>query len=119
MAHSAHVQSLGMRWKLSTASSPTDPDPKLSSCRCHLGQIILLDTVKELGWGVDPRTHPINVIIDRLLGPKSEWFGPAVEASRGEVNESGWGWWGCKHKKHSLPEPILEEEDCLVSYLLS
>jgi len=98
--------------------------------KCHLGQTILLDTVNELKWGVDPRTHPINVIIDRLLGPKSEWFGPdddeesgsaeydQDEDEEGEENCCGWGWgrwrWR-KGKKRALPEPVREEEDCLAS----
>lgn len=41
--------------------------------RCHLGQVIRLDTVQKLGWSVDVRTHGIKAVIDRLLGPNSEW----------------------------------------------
>ncbi|KAL0954412.1 hypothetical protein HGRIS_003398 [Hohenbuehelia grisea] len=48
----------------------------LSSCalggyamesRCHLGETILYDTVSNLSWSVDIRTHGIVTIIDKLL----------------------------------------------------
>ncbi|TRM57769.1 hypothetical protein BD626DRAFT_574106, partial [Schizophyllum amplum] len=35
--------------------------------RCHQGQRIVYDTITELGWAQDARTHPIKVIIDQLL----------------------------------------------------
>ncbi|GJJ07625.1 hypothetical protein Clacol_001829 [Clathrus columnatus] len=37
---------------------------------CHLGQTIVYDTVTELGWTVDVRTHPIKVIVEKLLANK-------------------------------------------------
>lgn len=45
--------------------------------RCHIGKSIVYDTVNELKWSVDIRTHGIAVIIDSLLGknltvPKAE-----------------------------------------------
>lgn len=48
--------------------------------RCHLGQVILYDTVTKLGWAVDVRTHTILNVIERLLTQELE----------------GWGWWGGK-----------------------
>ena len=53
---------------------------------CHLGKTILFDTVTQLGWSVDARTHGIAVIVERLLA--TEWEG-------------------------GVPEP-LEETDCVV-----
>ncbi|RXW19553.1 hypothetical protein EST38_g6288 [Candolleomyces aberdarensis] len=41
--------------------------------RCHLGQVIRLDTVQKLGWTVSVNTHGIKPVIDRILGPNSEW----------------------------------------------
>ncbi|KAJ7500533.1 Alpha/Beta hydrolase protein, partial [Mycena galericulata] len=35
--------------------------------RCHIGQRILYNTVSKRGWGVDPRKHGIQFIIDNLL----------------------------------------------------
>ncbi|KAK1217417.1 hypothetical protein PQX77_019957 [Marasmius sp. AFHP31] len=35
--------------------------------RCHLGKSIVYDTVGQLGWAVDVRTHPIRQVIRRLL----------------------------------------------------
>jgi len=118
--HITHFRHTADPIAMGTCNGPFSPCALVGyalETKCHLGQTILLDTVNELGWGVDPRTHVINVIIDRLLGPKSEWFGPPDEESQDDVDESGWpwGWWKCKHKKRSLPEPISEEEDCLAS----
>jgi putative lipase involved disintegration of autophagic bodies len=35
--------------------------------KCHLGKVIRYDTVSQLGWSVDVRTHSILQIIERLL----------------------------------------------------
>jgi len=78
--------------------------------RCHLGQMIILDTVNELHWAVDPRTHVIKVIVERLLGGNSDWFGSVDD------EPSGAGWGRSKKKKNrSLPTPRPEEEDCMAS----
>jgi hypothetical protein len=53
---------------------------------CHLGKTILYDTVSKLGWSVDPRTHGIAVIVERLLA---------------------------QHWEGGVPEPV-EESDCVV-----
>lgn len=85
--------------------------------RCHLGQVIRLDTVSKLGWSVDVRTHGIQYVIDHLLGPTSEWPEP-------EEDEEGgggfWGWpgWPGKGKEEEdprqrtgrLPPPMLAGE---------
>jgi hypothetical protein len=77
--------------------------------------MIVLDTVNELHWAVDPRTHPIRIVVERLLGENSDWFGPSDD----ELDSSSWKWkWGRgergKDQKRSLPPPVPEEEDCLV-----
>lgn len=47
--------------------------------KCHLGQTILYDTVSNLSWGVDVRTHTIATVIEKLLsGP----WPPALEDGR-------------------------------------
>lgn len=63
--------------------------------RCHLGQVIRLDTVQKLGWSVDVRTHGIKAVIDRLLGPDSEW--PDEEDDKpeeGSILSKLWPWTG-------------------------
>ncbi|RDB26120.1 putative lipase ATG15 [Hypsizygus marmoreus] len=75
----------------------------LSSCalagyameaRCHLGKSIFYDTVSNLSWTVDIRTHGIVNVIDRLL---SEPWPPSIEAGR------------------EVPEP-KSEDDCVECY---
>ena len=61
--------------------------------RCHLGKSIFYDTVSNLSWGVDIRTHGIVTVIDKIL---SESWAPSVEVGR-EVPESEY------------------EDDCVVS----
>jgi len=65
----------------------------LSSCalagyametRCHLGKSIFYDTVSNLSWSVDIRTHGIVPVIDKIL---SEPWAPSMEVGR-EVPES-------------------------------
>ncbi|GLB40238.1 putative lipase (class 3) [Lyophyllum shimeji] len=75
----------------------------LSSCalggyameaRCHLGNTIFYDTVSNLGWSVDIRTHGIVTVIEKIL---SEPWSPSVEAGR------------------EVPEP-KPEKDCVECY---
>ncbi|KAG5647362.1 hypothetical protein DXG03_000430 [Asterophora parasitica] len=77
----------------------------LSSCalagyameaRCHLGKMIFYDTVSNLSWAVDIRTHGIVNVIEKLL---SEPWRPSVEIGR------------------EVPEPKAED-DCVVRYVL-
>jgi putative lipase involved disintegration of autophagic bodies len=60
--------------------------------RCHLGKTIIYDTVSNLSWSVDVRTHAIVIVIEKVL---SEPWAPSVEIGR-EVPEA------------------LAEEDCVV-----
>lgn len=66
----------------------------LRTCaRCHLGKTIFYDTVSNLSWTVDVRTHAIIAVIERIL---SEPWAPSVEIGR-EVPEA------------------KPEDDCIVS----
>ena len=65
--------------------------------RCHLGQVILYDTVQKLKWSVDARTHGIKVVVDKLLADDSEWRTKNNEETRGEETQEmlsmfNWGW---------------------------
>ncbi|KAF9041958.1 alpha/beta-hydrolase [Hymenopellis radicata] len=60
----------------------------LSSCalggyameaRCHLGKSIVYDTVSNLSWSVDIRTHPIVTVIEKVL---SDPWPPSLEEGR-------------------------------------
>jgi len=51
---------------------------------CHLGKTIFYDTVSNLSWSVDIRTHGIVTVIDKIL---SEPWGPSVDIGR-EVPEA-------------------------------
>lgn len=83
--------------------------------RCHTGQSIVYDTVGELGWSVDVRTHRINAVIDNIL--VENWAAPK---ERVEVRR-GWGWWpgsGGKEEPETggkgigVPE-AKPDEDCI------
>ncbi|KAG8764242.1 putative lipase atg15 [Ceratobasidium sp. 423] len=56
--------------------------------RCHLGQSIVYDTVTELHWSVDIRTHGIVVVIEQLLS--ADW------SERTGKSNGKKGWWGRK-----------------------
>jgi hypothetical protein len=75
----------------------------LSSCstfgfamesRCHLGKTIVYDTVSNLSWGVDLRSHPIASMIETIL---ADPWPPAEELGR------------------EVPEAV-PQEDCVVSF---
>ena len=78
----------------------------LSSCyvagyamesRCHLGKTIVYDTVSNLSWSVDLRTHPIATMIETVL---ADPWPPAEELGR------------------EVPEAV-SQDDCVVSFLLT
>ena len=49
--------------------------------RCHLGRSIVYDTVSNLSWSVDIRTHGIANVVESVLGkpwPPSEAVGREV-----------------------------------------
>ncbi|KAF9228979.1 alpha/beta-hydrolase [Gyrodon lividus] len=100
--------------------------------RCHLGKVVLYDTVTKLGWSVDIRTHSILNVIDRLLTQELEWDDepPKGDDENGESDEGEgvstrrWGWWGGKdddkdkdtdmEKEVRLAVPVAKEEvDCV------
>ena len=64
--------------------------------RCHLGQSIVYDTVTNLSWTVDIRTHGIANIVEKLL---SEPWAPSEEVGR------------------QVPLPATEE-GCVVSVIV-
>lgn len=63
--------------------------------RCHLGNSIVYDTVSNLSWSVDVRTHGIVNVIDKIL---SVPWAPSQEIGR-EVPEAKY------------------DEDCVVGFL--
>ncbi|THH15566.1 hypothetical protein EW146_g4941 [Bondarzewia mesenterica] len=74
----------------------------LSSCalggyalesQCHLGQVIEYDTVQNLSWAVDIRTHSILNVIEKLLATP---------------------WDAAEEMGKEVPEP-REQDDCVVS----
>ena len=75
----------------------------LSSCsitgfamesRCHLGKTIVYDTVSNLSWSVDLRSHPIANMIETIL---ADPWPPAEELGR------------------EVPEAVPQGDDCVVS----
>ena len=64
--------------------------------KCHLGRSIVYDTVSNLSWSVDIRTHTIVNVIEKLLA--APWP-PAVDLGR------------------EVPEAV-PEEDCVVCVTL-
>jgi len=70
--------------------------------RCHLGKSIVYDTVTRCNWPVDIRTHPIKVIIDRVLSV--EWNIPPGALSEGKDS-------------YDPPVPIAKpDKDCVECY---
>jgi hypothetical protein len=63
--------------------------------RCHLGKTIVYDTVSNLSWGVDLRTHPIANMIEKIL---ADPWPPAEELGR------------------EVPEAVPQGDDCVVSF---
>jgi len=49
--------------------------------RCHLGKVILYDTVSKLGWSASIRTHGIKVVIEKLL---AEDWEPGEDGAEGQ-----------------------------------
>ncbi len=63
------------------------------SSRCHIGRLIVYDTVTNLSWSVNIRQHGIVNVIDNILN--TTWL-PSEEIGR------------------EVPAPKVEE-DCVVS----
>jgi hypothetical protein len=77
--------------------------------RCHLGQVILYDTVQKLKWSVDSRTHGIKVVVDKILADDSEWNTKKDEEIRGDetqglLSKFNWGW-GRKKPENTTDDP--------------
>ena len=66
--------------------------------RCHLGQVILYDTVQKLQWSVNARNHGIKVVVDKLLADDSEWTTRNRESQEKVLGMFNWGW-GRKKKR--------------------
>ena len=62
--------------------------------RCHLGKTIVYDTVSNLSWSVDLRTHPVANMIETIL---ADPWPPAEELGR------------------EVPEAV-PQDDCVVSF---
>ncbi|KZT70378.1 alpha/beta-hydrolase [Daedalea quercina L-15889] len=67
--------------------------------KCHLGRVIRYDTVTQLRWPVDVRTHGIRVIVEKLLA--SDWDG-------GDGDD--------KNGTHKDVPDFYDEEDCVDCY---
>ncbi|KAF4597097.1 hypothetical protein EYR40_007547 [Pleurotus pulmonarius] len=72
--------------------------------KCHMGTIVKYDTITDLGWSADSRTHGILVIIERLLGT-DWWREKHGDASEGETSDG-------RAKDREVPAPTLDE-DCV------
>ena len=66
--------------------------------RCHLGKVLRYDTVSKWHWSVDIRTHPISVVVEKLLA--KDWEDETGSAD----DEEGTG---------GVPA-LTQEEDCSV-----
>lgn len=62
--------------------------------RCHTGQTIVYDTVNQLNWSVDIRTHSIAQIIERVLKPDWDESAKSRSAPKSDLRRSWWhiGW---------------------------
>lgn len=71
--------------------------------RCHLGQVVLYDTVQKLKWSVNARNHGIRVVVDSLLADDSEWQTKSQETQG--VPHINWGW-GRKKRGNVTDEEV-------------
>ncbi|KIM48735.1 hypothetical protein M413DRAFT_437912 [Hebeloma cylindrosporum] len=94
--------------------------------RCHLGQSIVFDTVKKLGWAVDVRKHIIKEVVLNVL-EGDVWWGEDDDVDEGGSRSLlGWHKKGKKGKKgedeeekknrreglRNVPKAIIED-DCV------
>lgn len=69
-----------------------------------MGNIVKYDTITDLGWSADSRTHGILVIIERLLG--TDWW----REKHSNASDEGAGKERAKYRE--VPEPTVDE-DCV------
>ena len=75
--------------------------------RCHLGQVILYDTVQELKWSVNARNHGIKVVVDKLLADNSEWATRTKDVeTQGVLSMFNWGWGRKKRGNTEVDEKV-------------
>ncbi|PPR05169.1 hypothetical protein CVT26_012255, partial [Gymnopilus dilepis] len=70
--------------------------------RCHLGQVILYDTVQKLGWPVDIRNHGIKLVVDKLFSENGDWkeeFNGELDPEEGQEGWLSAMWWGWKRRR--------------------
>lgn len=98
-ASSRHAPWADTLWRAGVSPYLAQRSPHLLTIciqRCHLGRSIVYDTVSNLSWSVDIRTHGIVNVIENLL---SQPWPPSEEIGR------------------EVPEPVVED-DCVVCVLL-
>jgi len=70
--------------------------------RCHNGQVIRYDTVRQLGWSSNIQNHGIKVVIDRILADNADWKEEYNQDPADSQGDDGllsllrWGW-GRRH----------------------
>lgn len=52
----------------------------LGICRCHLGKVIVYDTITKFGWSSNIQNHGIKTVIDKVLSADWEPEKPVPEA---------------------------------------
>ena len=61
--------------------------------RCHLGKVVLYDTVTKLKWTVDVWTHSVREIVERLLAEDLEWADEPSPDNDKTISQVTWPWW--------------------------
>ncbi|KAF8602716.1 alpha/beta-hydrolase [Ceratobasidium sp. AG-I] len=92
--------------------------------KCHLGQSIIYDTISELHWSADVRTHGIVVVIEQLLnadwsdriGKKETNKGWSGRKGQGMITESDERLPGLEEERIEVPSP-KSEDDCVECYV--
>jgi len=79
--------------------------------RCHLGQVVLYDTVQKLGWSVNVRNHGIKVVVDKLLADDSQWKTKGEE-TQGVLSMFNWGW-GRKTPANATDEAVPQAKSAI------
>jgi len=91
-AYCPPVPSVDSLWNLGRQSLQPNVVALIIVHRCHLGKTIVYDTVSNLSWSVDSRTHSIATVVEKVLNVS---WAASVEIGR------------------EVPEAVVEE-DCVV-----